>query len=132
MKIKQKKQLNLLQLIEWAWKNPNLSNGMSFLSIGSEIVKINFRFNPRGVLNLDVLNGNNISNDVLFTFEVEEEIDEDTVIPKLVARHRDTGFTLFENDYINNEFPLDSVQAFYIMNDDLTMTLIWRDGKLVG
>ena len=62
---------------------------------------------------------------------IEEEITEDTVIPRLVVRHRDTGFTLYENDYINNEFPLDSVQAFYILNDDLTLTLIWRDGKLV-
>lgn len=67
-----------------------------------------------------------------FTVEVEEEITEDTVIPRLVVRHRDTGFTLYENDYINNEFPLDSVQAFYILNDDLTLTLIWRDGRLVG
>lgn len=69
--------------------------------------------------------------ETVFEAEIEEEITEDTVIPRLVSRHRDLGFTLYKNDYINNGFPLDSVQAFYIINDDLTMTLIWRDGKLI-
>src|SRR5699024_2066529 len=64
-----------------------------------------------------------------FTVEVEEEITECTVIPKLVVNHSDTGFTLYKNEYINNEFPLDSVQAFYILNDDLTLTLIWTHDK---
>src|SRR5699024_2903612 len=61
--------------------------------------------------------------------EVEEEITECTVIPKLVVNHSDTEFTLYKNEYINNEFPLDSVQAFYILNDDLTLTLIWTHDK---
>lgn len=73
MKIKTKEQLTLPQLILWAWENPDLSNDMSFLSNGWENVRIDFKFNPRGVLNLDILNGHNISDNIMFTLKVEEE-----------------------------------------------------------
>lgn len=122
VKIKTKKQLNLPQLIEWAMEND--IKDTVFLtkaySVGFDIHGFIY-FNSSTTIPLDTM----------FTVEVEEEITEDTVIPKLVVNHSDTGFTLYENDYINNEFPLDSVQAFYILNNDLTMTLIWRDGKLI-
>ena len=122
MKIKTKKQFTLPQLIEWLLKsgyrnytaNSNMGNTVTLSRYGA-IQFSHGTFFPEET----------------FTVEVEEEITEDTIIPRLVARHRDLGFTLYKNDYINNEFPLDSVQAFYIMNDDLTMTLIWRDGKLI-
>lgn len=74
MKIKCKVQKNFPQLIEWAWENPDLSNDMSFLSNDWENVRINFKFNPRGVLNLNILNGHNISDNIMFTLKVEEEI----------------------------------------------------------
>lgn len=73
MKIKTKKELTLPQLILWAWENPDLSNDMSFLSNDWENVRIDFKFNPRGVLNLDILNGHNISDNIMFTLKVEEE-----------------------------------------------------------
>lgn len=74
MKIKRKVQKNLPQLIEWVWNNPDLSNDMSFLSNDWENVRIGFKFNPRGVLNLDILNGHNISDNIMFTLKVEEEL----------------------------------------------------------
>ena len=73
MKIKTKKELTLPQLIEWAWENPDLSHGMTFISNDWENVRIDFKFNPRGVLNLDILNGHNISDNIMFTLKVEEE-----------------------------------------------------------
>lgn len=73
MKIKTKKELTLSQLILWAWENPDLSNDMSFLSNDWENVRIDFKFNPRGVLNLDILNGHNISDNIMFTLKVGEE-----------------------------------------------------------
>ncbi|KKI52935.1 Phage protein [Staphylococcus equorum subsp. equorum] len=125
MKIKTKKQLNLPQLIEWGFENDitnkeyvcneHKAKSVIFNLSGWAEFSDEFSYNPHDT----------------FTVEVGEEITEDTVIPRLVVRHGDTGFTLYENDYINNEFPLDGVQAFYILNDDLTMILIWRDGKLV-
>lgn len=133
MKIKTKKQLNLPQLIEWAWDNPNLSNGMTFISNGCERVQIDFRYNPRGVLNLDVLNGSNISNDIQFTLEECEEITEDTKLDGLVELGDDgAGEDFFFSRGLSiNDCKDECTQALYILNDDLTMTLIWRDGKLV-
>ncbi len=72
-----------------------------------------------------------------FEVEVEEEITEETKFDRL--------FELFEvsegeysptsnrntsiNESLNGRcFP---IKAFYILNDDLTMTLIWKDGELV-
>lgn len=130
MKIKTKKQFTLPQLIEWAWKDPKEVESKIFESDNIDYFSntAHVQFSNDG---FGVRMSSSVSVDDTFTVEDEEEIDEDTVIPRLVVRHRDTGFALYENDYINNEFPLDSVQAFYILNDDLTMTLIWRDGKLV-
>lgn len=75
-----------------------------------------------------------------FTVEAEEEITEDTKIPTLIE--------LFVSDYgqiIHTYFRtsireaigevvkgVDALpKAFYILNDDYTMTLIWKDGELV-
>lgn len=64
------------------------------------------------------------------TLKTFEEITEDTVIPKL-AHYSVFGFkTTKSNASINEEKGGNSI-AFYIMNDDKTMTLIWKNGKLV-
>lgn len=65
-----------------------------------------------------------------FTVEVEEEITEDTEI-SILAHYSVFGFkTTKSNVSINEEKGGNSI-AFYIMNDDKTMTLIWKNGKLV-
>lgn len=128
-KIKRKVEMNLPQLIEWGWENPKQVERRTFKSDKRDsfgkYAEIYFTNCGHGFYT------HRVTDKDTFTVEVEEEITEDTVIPRLVVRHRDTGFTLYENDYINNGFPLDSVQAVYILNDDLTMTLIWRDGRLM-
>src|SRR5699024_7506114 len=123
VKIKQKKTMNLPQLIEWAWNN-DITNKEY---ICNEFKKKSVIFNLSGWAEFSDEFSYNPHD--TFTIEVEEEITECTVIPKLVVNHSDTGFTLYKNEYINNEFPLDSVQAFYILNDDLTLTLIWTHDK---
>ena len=124
--IKRKVEMNLPELIEWGFKNDIREKSfIAYECVGDQRHEVHF--NALGIPKFSAF----IKKSNTFTVEVEEEITEDTVIPRLVVRHRDTGFTLYENDYINNEFPLDSVQAFYIMNDDLTMKLIWKNGRLV-
>lgn len=130
VKIKQKKQLNLPQLIEWAWNNPDLSHGMTFISNGCERVKIDFRYNPRGVLNLDILNGTNISNDIQFTLEEFEEITEDTEIQEMLLVFNNGVTHLVENRSLNY-LDTSCLKSAYTMGDDLRLILIWRDGKLV-
>ncbi|EIA5781281.1 hypothetical protein K7N39_001893 [Staphylococcus pseudintermedius] len=102
MKIKVKKEMNLHELIKWAWEN-------------------------------DV-------KGKTFKVEVEELITEDTKISTLIE--------LFVSDYgkIIHTYHRTSIgeaigevhkgaealpTAFYMLNDDMTMTLIWKDGELV-
>ena len=71
---------------------------------------------------------NKVFWDGKMTVEVEEEITEDTIIPKL-TRYTAFGFKGTKyNTSINDVKSHDSL-AFYIMNDDLTMTLIWTHEK---
>lgn len=65
--------------------------------------------------------------------EVMEEIDEDKWFPELVIRTVAGGYILHKQGSINDfkHSTFNDIEAFYIPNDDLTLTLIWRDGKLV-
>ncbi|MFQ3904473.1 hypothetical protein ABLV98_15540 [Staphylococcus sp. 50Mo3-1] len=129
MKIKTKKQLNLPQLIEWAWDNPEISQYKMFEKIGATMRDyVSFNSEENGVR----VSGTVKPTDV-FTVEVEEEITEDTVLPKMLIKFKNPDtYGRFKNDSINGfEIEEGNIEAFYILNDDLTMTLIWRDGKLV-
>lgn len=132
MKIKTKKQLNLPQLIEWAMKNDMHERSFCGDRYGDAV-----HFDE----NEDML-CDHVSLTETFTVEVEEEITEDTVLPKLVERwkHDDEGneaFRYVEHDdksinrvlFANPESV--EVTHFYIENDDRELVLIWRDGKLV-
>lgn len=124
MKIKTKKQLNLPQLIEWAMGN-NVDNS---IFIGKKNL-YNVGFNKNGLMYFNTTKP--IPTGEIFTVEVEEEITEDTRLDKLVVRYRNDDIYIFPQERINDFKNDSSIIAFYIPNDDLTMTLIWRDGKLV-
>ncbi|WWT40230.1 hypothetical protein [Staphylococcus phage PT1-4] len=132
MKIKTKKQFTLPQLIEWAMKNDMHEKSFCGDRYGDAV-----HFDE----NEDML-CDHVSLTETFTVEVEEEITENTVLPKLVERwkHDDEGneaFRYVEHDdksinrvlFANPE----SVEAthFYIENDNQELVLIWRDGKLI-
>lgn len=130
MKIKVKKEMNLLELIEYIKKN-EIADKVFFDNKGKgKVVVGDDRYLYMTDLNLTET----------FTVEVEEEITEDTKIPTLVE--------LFVSDYgqIIHTYHRTSIRevigevvkgvdalpkAFYILNDDYTMTLIWEDGKMV-
>ena len=129
MKIKTKKQLNLPQLIEWGFNNPELAKGRLY-NIDDEEA----RFAPYVSFPTDgtgVRVPCTITHDDTFTVEVEEEITEDTRLDKLVVRYRNDDIYIFPQERIDDFKNDSSIVAFYIPNDDCTMTLIWRDGKLV-
>ena len=125
MKIKTKKEMNLPQLIEWATDN-DVRDKM-FLTENSYCVG----FDRHGFIYFN-------SNRTMplyqtFTVEVEEEITEDTEITALVELSSQglLGNTrLYRYHSINDVIDNQSV-AFYILNDDQTMDLIWKNGKLV-
>lgn len=82
-------------------------------------------------------------NNNTYTVEVEEEITEDTVIFRLLEVRnaipsKQEGWKdlkilksyMYGNRTIaevENEYTV----AFYMLNDDMTMTLIWKDGAMV-
>ena|SRR5699024_1752990 len=124
MKIKRKVEMNLSQLIEWLLKsgyrnytaNSNMGNTVTLSRYGAIQFSLGTFFPEE-----------------TFTIEVEEEIDEDTEFEKLyyttiLSRIVESSCTTIQSSL--KHIAVEPI-AFYIMNDDLTLTLIWRDGKLV-
>ncbi|MDW4254652.1 hypothetical protein QI091_03410 [Staphylococcus saprophyticus] len=122
MKIKTKKQLNLPQLIEWLLKS-GYRNYTANSNMGNTVTLSRY-----GAIQFSI--GTFFPEDT-FTIEVEEEITEDTVIPKLVSFSREThglDFFQYNNSSINEEKD-DTSLSFYIMNDDYSLVLIWTREK---
>lgn len=131
MKIKVKKEMNLHQLIQWAREN-NVK-GETFTSYYGRMVKFysDASFNTmEPIYHFDT-----------FTVEAEEEITERTVIPLLLEVYEFEGELVFlpqkrstieslleESDREENI----TTKILYLINDDGTLTLIWKDGELVG
>ncbi|MEJ7541094.1 hypothetical protein ACEUW3_07690 [Staphylococcus pseudintermedius] len=131
MKIKKKVEMNLAGLIRWAWEND--VKGKIFISKRGKKVEF-YSEGPFNVLEP-------IWPHDVFTVEAEEEITVDTVIPMLVEtylsskgepscysyRNKSINYILENNKYYNNMPP----KYIYMLNDDMTMTLIWKDGEMV-
>ena len=125
MKIKRKVEMNLPQLIEYAWDNEIenkeypcdgfedktvIFNGVGWAEFSDE-----FSYNPHDT----------------FTIEIEEVVTEDTVIDKMLVKFKNPDtYGRFKNDSINGfEIEEGNIEAFYIVNDDKTLTLIWTNEK---
>ncbi|MDK3849236.1 hypothetical protein O0E98_01555 [Staphylococcus pseudintermedius] len=129
MKFKTKKEMTLPQLIEWAWENS--IKHKEFTGSRNGIVEFDFR----GWVRTDL-----IEPDEFFEVEVEEEITEDTKIPTLIELFV-SGYGQIIHTYYRTSIRetigevvkgVDALpKAFYILNDDMTMTLVWKDGELV-
>lgn len=134
MKIKTKKQLSLPQLIEYAWDN-GIKN-KHYVSKNRYIVTFD---------KIGFLESSTLPLDEIFTVEAEEEITEDTVIPKLMTTFKKT---YLQDDFgyqrvrIDENYPIkrmlnraeaheEPIETLHVVNDDGTHTLIWRDGKLI-
>ena len=124
MKIKTKKEMNLPQLIEWL-----LESGKSECIVISNMNNI-VQLEPYGVIRFSQ---EKFYPEETFTVKVEEQVDENTEITALVelsSRGLLGKTTLYRYHSINDVIDNQSV-AFYILNDDQTMDLIWKNGKMV-
>ena len=65
-----------------------------------------------------------------FTVEVEEEITEQTVFKRFYEYTKGRSFMIYENTSISKI--KDEVSKEFWMKDGNTLTLIWKDGELVG
>lgn len=125
MKIKTKKEMNLPQFIAWAVDNH--ITGSFYANNRVNAKRIRFEFGRI------VSSHGELRSHETFTVEVEEEITEDTEITALVELSSQGLLgktTLYRCHSINEVIDNQSV-AFYILNDDQTMDLIWKNGRLV-
>lgn len=126
-KIKTKKEMNLGELLCWAIENKEQARFRDFSSKNMRV-----RFNDSGYPCIE-FEKKFLPTYETFTVEIEEEITEDTAIHKLVELSDKglLGRTILNINRSINLAKTEKSVAFYIMNDDLTMTLIWKNGKLV-
>ncbi|EGQ2776565.1 TPA: hypothetical protein I1529_002552 [Staphylococcus pseudintermedius] len=131
MKIKLTKEFKLLELIEYIKKN-EIADKVFFDNKGKGKVVVG---DDRHLYMTDL----NLTD--TFTVEAEEVITERAVIPLLVEtylnpkgepsccsyRNKSINYILENNKSYNNMPP----KHIYKLNDDMTMTLIWKDGELV-
>ena len=124
--IKTKKEMNLPRLIEWGFEN-DIRNE-TYITSDDEGYEL--YFDPNGTPRYSDF----VTKDDTFTVEVEEPITEDTVIDNLIEINELIDFRkegllggvrLYKNSSIN-QVENDKSVAYYIMNDDLEMTLIWK------
>ncbi|MFZ7905769.1 hypothetical protein [Staphylococcus hominis] len=124
VKIKRKVEMTLPELIEWGYKNEikdkyfvsNQANHrlVTFDSIGWVDFSNDYYYPPRDT----------------YTVEIEEEITEETEIPEMLEIFQDNDGTQWFGNSIE-QLKDDFSREFWLKDGD-TMTLIWKDGELVG
>lgn len=121
-KIKQKVEMTLPKLIEWAWEN-EVSNKAFYSNYtgGSAF------FDDEQILFLE----HETRKDETFTVEIEEEITEETAIPRLLEVRnliplKNMGWHYFKSlkPYLHVNHAISEVEnrdsiAFYMLNDKL-------------
>ncbi|MFK5673000.1 hypothetical protein ACI6CX_01450 [Mammaliicoccus sciuri] len=127
--IKTKKEMTLSELVEYGFNNPQKIRGKMFKPQSFDLF-----WNPANVWFSEdgcAVNVNgSVTDEDVYTVEIEEEITEDTKLFKLYHL-TEYGFWEIKLYRSINDVKTDKSLAFYVMSDDLTMTLIWKNGKLV-
>ena len=122
-KIKRNVEMTLPELIEWAWEN-EVSDKAFYSNLDGGSVYFD------KIQNLSI--EHEIAINETFTVEIEEEITKETEIPKIVSINRNNLNEVNINFNCSiGQFLDRSDYNYYILNDDGTMTLIWKDGAMV-
>lgn len=135
VKIKREVEMTLPELIEWAWKN-----GVKEKAFYSNVDGGSVYFDMVQTVSVE----HSILQDETFTVEVEEEITEETKLPKFLVVFLNMSISNYierpaigEDESIkeilqgNKNHPL-TIKAIHLVNNDGTHTLLWKDGELVG
>ena len=124
VKIKRKVEMTLPELIEWGFKN-EIKN-IEFVSNFFEKKSVIFNLSGWAEFSDEYAY---LPEDT-FTVEVEEEITEETVFKRFYEYTKGQSFMIYENTSISKI--KDEVSKEFWMKDGNTLTLIWKDGELVG
>lgn len=125
VKIKRKKKMTLPELIEWSWEN-DVREEWFYTDNQAQKSYYGVQFDEDG----DFISRSALNCDLLFTVDIEEEITEHTKIENLLELQAGDEFFWCCDSSIERSKGSSS-KAFYIANDDMTLTLIWKDGKIV-
>ena len=126
VKIKCEVEMTLPELIEWGFKN-NIKNRKFVRNRNQRYFKP-VVFNSCGYAEFN--DDFSYSPEDTFTVEVEEELTEDTKIPEMLEIFEDNDGTQWFGNSIE-QVKDDFSKEFWLKDGD-TMTLIWKDGELVG
>lgn len=120
--IKTKKEMNLGELLCWAIENKEQAR---FRDFSSKSMRVRFNDNAKPEI---IFAKRFLPIEQTFTVEIEEPITEDT---KLFKLYHLTEYSFWEIKLYRsiNDVKTDKSLAFYVINDDLTMTLIWTRKK---
>lgn len=128
VKIKTRKKMKLPELIEWCFKNDIRHDAfVTKECVGDQHQAV--IFNGAGLPKFTSF----LEKHHTFSVEVEEEITEDTKIPKLIeiGIRNLTGYSAVNENISINEITNKKSLVLYMLNDDYSMTPIWKKGKLV-
>lgn len=130
VKIKTKKEMNLPELIEWAWKNEFISS-VFWTSNREE------GFNHKAFFDVDgnFYTSDNFNFNDTFEVEIEEEITEDTKLDLVERFIGGTGSVCYTSHSMSIKECLKrspkecTTTHFYIENEDKELVLIWTKEK---
>ena len=135
VKIKRKVEMTLPELIEWAWKN-----GVKEKAFYSNVDGGSVYFDMLQTVSVE----HSIGKDETFNVEIEEEITEETKLPKFLVVFLNMSISNYiERPLIGEDQSIKEILqenkncslitiAIHLINDDGTHTLVWKDGELVG
>ena len=138
VKIKQKVEMTLPELIDWGFKNNVKDRGFACNQATYRPVV----FDSIGWI--DFIDDYCYPPGDTYTVEVEEEVTEETIIFRLLevrnaipSKKKEWQDLKLLKSHLYGNRSISRVKnehsvAFYNLNDDMTTTLIWKDGELVG
>lgn len=121
VKLKRKIEMNLYELINWAWGNDIRDKRYESIK-GLDTVY----FDQSGGVQLY----ESISSEDVFIIETEEEITEETLLPKILILYDGMLPEILINVRIEN-IDLNKEDTVYLMEGDTNLTLVWKKGDLV-
>lgn len=136
MKIKTKKRMSPEEYAKYMIDKHGVS-GLESELIDDDIIDapkrytLTFELNP---VSMEEMSDTGFENKE-FTVEIEEELTEDTVIPKMLEKSFDAYQNVVLDIQVNHSINMvkenAEVLTLHIINDDDTHTLIWKNGRLV-
>ncbi len=119
MNVKKTVYFNINNIIKWCFDN-NIQNGKYWSNNGSYILFENYSISKVYLIN----------KEDLFKVEIEKEITLDTKIESFLEKDYYNNYRTHYNKSINELLFLNTTSNIWVINEDDTHTLIYKNGKL--